>query len=178
MLPLAAASRFPKQSHVCSLARLVDLFCVCVIRGGCLNCYQTSVNLFTFEEILLVDPEVKKERDKRKMAADGNRVGAHMGQLHILEENGRHMATRFRLNYFTHDSSCTLSVIVQDRGSKQDRNGQTDKRATTKKNEIVLNSLKKNESGADKRFVFPTNKDGVSVYKSAARLFLSRYSLL
>jgi hypothetical protein len=39
------------------------------------------------------------------MAADGNRVGAHMGQLHIPKKETVDTWRQTRLNYFTYDDS-------------------------------------------------------------------------
>lgn len=78
--------------------------------------------------------KVEKKDKKKWPAADGNRVGAHMGQLHIPKRrrrDGRHMAAdSVELLFHIRRQQLNGSlVMVQDR---QDRNGQTDKRATQK----------------------------------------------
>ena len=62
------------------------------------------------------------------MAADGNRVGAHMGQLHILKRRSTHGdSVPIELFHMYDDSRCMYVVIVQD-CRKQDRNGQQPKK--------------------------------------------------
>ena len=111
------------------------------------------------------------------MAADGNRVGAHMGQLHIPKErrSTHGDSVPIELFHMYDDSRCMYVVIVQD-CRKQDRNGQQRKKKTRQTKEQKRSSLKfvqkkTRVEGTKDSFVFPTNKDGVSVYKSASRLF-------
>ena len=90
------------------------------------------------------------------MAADGNRVGAHMGQLHILKRRSTHGdSVPIELFHMYDDSRCMYVVIVQD-CRKQDRNGQQPKKNKTNKRakKIVFKiCTKKNESGGNKRLI-------------------------
>lgn len=82
------------------------------------------------------------------------------------------------MNYFTYDSSCFRDGAGSQRTKK--KHTHTHKRATTKNRLELKNDgvKKKTRVERTKDAFFPTNKDGVSVYKSAARLFFFLFFFL